>query len=437
MTFKKHFVILILGATVVSVFNCGGGSSSQTLTVSISPSSPLESEFQSQYSSFKLTASATGSASGVYSYQWSKNDEAIAGATNSELTAPEMGEQGHTVRGYEFKCAVTSDSATGESSVTIGGPNLNFGRSVLFHNLYRYYALNEGANSSIAALAEATSANWVSIGILYFQSSVDSTTIYEKTDTGQSTASTITQADLIGQIQYARNLGLNVLLYPEIWIDGYSNPGPRDQIAGSADWFTAYQTVITALADIAKTYGVGAFAVGVELNGTEDNEQEWRQLIQAVRNRYLGSVLYAANYATGLTLNWWDALDYIGATCNFGTKSVDPDLGADPTVSQLTNIYAQYRDTIHQVSSNFNKLVFITETGVYSVEGDTADFQEQADYFEAVFETLADQTWVFGTTAIDWFPTQEQWYQDDPNWPLCTSIIAKPAERVINSWFSQ
>ncbi len=122
----ETFVVFLLALILLS------GCTQRTLTpgatpklsppvVSISPASPLESDFQQQYSSFKLvaTANVTDSAAGpfAYSYQWFKNGEMIQGATSNELPASLMGQQGHTVRGYEFKCQVTDADSQGNKAI--------------------------------------------------------------------------------------------------------------------------------------------------------------------------------------------------------------------------------------------------------------------------------------------------------------------------------
>jgi len=430
--------------------------------VNISPANPQESDFQNQYSTFKLVATISDSNFGdqaiSYSYQWLKNGELINGATSNELPASLMGTQGHTIRGYEFECQVTaSDSngneAEGSAGVTIGGSSLAVeGCGCRFSNFFRGSGQIEPAKlSSLDAMKEHTNANWVSIGMGYFQDSVNATYIYEKggiepIDSGE--ISTISESDLISQIEYAHSLGLKVMLYPEICINGCGWPGPRDQITGSPEWFAAYQTKMVHLADYANVTEVEMFCVGVELWGTEGKEQSWRQLIQEVKKHYSGPVIYATNYlaqgheSQANDIKWLDAVDYIGATGPFETGSDNKD----PTISELKGYYSQQREVLHQLSTKFNKPLIVTEIGAPSVDGfttnywiasSTPDLQEHADFYEAVFETFANQPWVSGVFAIDWFPTSEQWYQDDPAWPISTAFLNKPAERVIRSWFTK
>ncbi len=201
------------------------------------------------------------------------------------------------------------------------------------------------------------------------------------------------------------------------------------------------------LADIAQANGVELLCVGVELSKTQDKENDWRQLIQSVRQHYLGRLIYSAMYYADSfnTINWWDVLDYIGVTCLFEV----PTGGTDMTLTDLVGWYSQYREVLKKASLKFSKPVIVTETSAASLDGvtkrgspainysTTPDWQEQADYFEAVFQTFASQTWVVGLSAEDWVPTQENWYKDDPKWPTGTSYLNKPAERVIKSWFAK
>jgi hypothetical protein len=119
------------------------------------------------------------------------------------------------------------------------------------------------------------------------------------------------------------------------------------------------------------------------------------------------------------------------------------------TLTDLVAWYSGYRDVFRQVVTRFNKPFLITEVAAYSLDGctkwasevnmhtTTQDLQEQADYFEAVFETFVNESWVVGLWVEDWVPTQERWYMNDPQWPTSTAFLNKPAERVIRSWFKQ
>ncbi len=125
----KILLVFLLALVILS----GCTQTASKLVVSISPANPQESDFQNQYSTFKLIAIASaltsGSEAANYSYQWLKNGEMIPGATSNELPASLMGQQGHTVRGYEFKCQVTAtdgrgNKSKGEAAVTVGRPFL-------------------------------------------------------------------------------------------------------------------------------------------------------------------------------------------------------------------------------------------------------------------------------------------------------------------------
>ncbi len=69
-------------------------------------------------------------------------------------------------------------------------------------------------------MKEHISCNWVSIVIGYFQDSIDAATIYEKMNTSQTEESTIAESDLASQIKYAHSLGLKIMVYPEVCING-------------------------------------------------------------------------------------------------------------------------------------------------------------------------------------------------------------------------
>ena len=439
---------------VVVAANCCCNHAPLPPQVTILPATPSESAFQTQYDTFRLVAHAQTTDPDrdavSFSFQWYGNEVPIQGASDSVLSASQIGRPGHTVRGYPFRCRVTASDGhggTSSSNATIAfcGPTFNGARGCLFHNIFRIYALNQAGNSSLDSMKVHTHCDWVSIGIIYFQADTAATSIYEKTSTSKEVPSTIQESDLVSQIQHAHSLGLKVMVYPEIWIDGTVAVGPRNQISGSPEWFAEYQARIEHLADIAQANGVELFCVGVELSGTKDKEANWRQLIADVRQHYSGQVTYSAQYYPGIidAVNWWDALDYVGSSSLFE----NPNGGLDPTVADLDSAYLGYRDVIQGVCTRFDKPLLVTEASAFSLDGctkwgsqvvnhsTTQDLQEQADYYEAMFETFVGLPQSAGFWAEDWFPTNETWYGQDASWPTNGSFLNKPAEKVIRSWY--
>jgi hypothetical protein len=147
-------------------------------------------------------------------------------------------------------------------------------------------------------------------------------------------------------------------------------------------------------------------------------------------------------------IDWWDALDLIGVSCNFDLRTGPGTVGGHPdmTVPELLPWYASYRDAIREVSVRFGKPVLVTEVITPSVDGacqwnvaapsTTPDWQEQADFFEAVFETFDGEAWVKGIVVGQWPVAYESWYHLDPIHARNVAYLGKNAERVIRSWLA-
>ncbi len=440
------------------------GDRKENISIELDPEYLAEEEFQEQYQNIKITAKIKDNNLDNdlinYSYQWYKNGEAIEGANTSELPAKLMGRQGHTVRGYEYKVEVVAidskgNKSYGEAILTIGGPNFNRDiRGIFFPNMWRLYFDNLSPLESMNVAKKRINNNWINISWEYFQSDINSIEIFEKITNDPGEHSTITKENLINQIKYAHSLGLKVMLYPQVWIDG-SLVGPRDQIPGSAEWFSSYQSIMLDIADIAEDYDVELLCIGCELAGTCDKEQSWRQLITEVRKHYSGPITFAPQFLYVNSVNWWDAVDFIGVSGCIETHSNN----TDPTVDELKKYFSHYRDIYYQLSQKYNKSIVITEVNISSTDGGTirygygsenishlneeylpVDFQEQADYHEAFFETFYEQPWMKGLFVGTWIPTSEIWIHRGPEqeggWSNSAEFKDKPAEKVIKSWFS-
>ena len=79
-------------------------------------------------------------------------------------------------------------------------------------------------------------------------------------------------------------------------------------------WFGDYERFILHYAGLAAAAKVELFCVGVELAGSSlTREADWRRVVERVRERYQGPLVYAANWWEEYDrIPFWDALDYIG-----------------------------------------------------------------------------------------------------------------------------
>jgi hypothetical protein len=179
--------------------------------------------------------------------------------------------------------------------------------------------------------------------------------------------------------------------------------------------------------------------IGCEIAGTTHRENDWRQVVKEVRERYKGpisydSVFWGSPVSEYKRIKWWDAVDYIAT--DFWGRLTDKN---DPTIAELKEGWAKtgYVADLENISKQFNKPVIISEIGFDSVDGvnkclgcnhtgAVVDLQEQADCYQATLEVFWGKPWLKG---IFWF----QWNAISIEWP--GSPQGKPAEDVIRKFY--
>jgi hypothetical protein len=292
------------------------------------------------------------------------------------------------------------------------------------------------ADLSLANLA-STGANWISLIVTGYQETFTSTTIF-------TTTATPTDADLIHAITQAHNLELKVMLKPHILLLDDPNHW-RGQIGDEfttesewAAWFASYRDFIEHYTELAQTYGADQFCIGTELVGTSHRSDDWRAVIAGVRARYGGPITYAANYGgEEVSTTWWDAVDTIGVDAYYELTDKN-----DPTLDELKAGWTPHVTTLADLAATWGKPILFTEIGYRSLDGvnrhpwdskieGTIDLQEQADCYQATFESVYNQPWfagvywwVWGTDPLEGGPCDDDYTPHD-----------KPAEDVLRAWY--
>ena len=143
-------------------------------------------------------------------------------------------------------------------------------------------------------------------------------------------AKTSTDASVLAAARQAEELGLDVMIKPHVDVRDGTFRG-EIQPADRAAWFADYQAIVDRYATLAERAGAQTFVVGTELTSMSSDEATWRALIADARQRFGGSVTFAANWVDGAErINFWDALDAIGID-GYMPLGTDPD----PTVGDL------------------------------------------------------------------------------------------------------
>jgi hypothetical protein len=291
------------------------------------------------------------------------------------------------------------------------------------------------ADQALVELA-ATGAEWMALIVTCYQET------YLDTKITCDLPQTPTDDDLIHAIQAAHRLGLKVMLKPHVDLNsdldhwrGNIGSGFRSEAEWQA-WFASYQAVIIHYAALAQAQGVEQFSLGTELVGTSQREADWRQLIDAVREIYAGSLVYASNHSGEEgRITWWDALDYIGVDAYYPLTAKD-----DPTLAELKAAWERPIAALERLHERYGKPVILTEIGYRSVDSanrrpwewgmpGAVDLQEQADCYQAALERLWGQPWLAGIYWWNWDTDPEQGGSYDTGF----TPHAKPAEVVLKT----
>ena len=276
---------------------------------------------------------------------------------------------------------------------------------------YAAYAINDYKPAIMNRMLnelQATGADSVALVVTKYQYSQNSTVIYP-------TVKTATDDDLNYAIDRAHQLGFKVTLKPHVDIE--SDPslwrgtiGQDFSDAEWATWFAAYTTFINHYAMLAEASGVEQFVVGTELRNASQREAEWRTLISGLRSIYPnGSLTYSANHSgEENSINWWDALDYIGISAYYPIAT-----DATASLSELESGWQSVATTLDTLASNTGKSILFTEVGFRSTDGaavqpwcsdcaGSLDEAEQANAYQAFYNVIYNQPWFAGMYWWGW-----------------------------------
>ena len=253
--------------------------------------------------------------------------------------------------------------------------------------------------------------------------------------------------ELVNTIQYLHSVGLRVVLKPHfLLISELENDFSGPQLGYQWNdetwhaWFENYTVFITHYAQIAEEQQVDIFVIGNEMEYATHREEDWRNVIAAVRLVYTGPITYAANTWNfeALKVGFWDDLDFIGTNAyNYFYQPI-----SDVSIEGMRNAWEPALQKLEALSETHGKPVLFTEFGATSKVGHNQgiardwiaasyDGQAQADHYEAFFAAIQDRPWVKGVLIWD-LVTEPM--QGGPN-DLGYSFIAKPAEAVVRQFY--
>lgn len=288
--------------------------------------------------------------------------------------------------------------------------------------------LTKEAFESFDHLAEGTGANFITLVPNALQETPQSEEIDFTSD------ATISDEELISMIDYIHKKGLLVALKPTVnckngtWrahINFFDKDVPCEPKWGN--WFRSYTEFQLHFAKLAKETGCEMFIAGCEMVQTDRRNEEWRELIAQIRTVYDGPVTYNADKYQEDNVTWWDCVDYI---CSSGYYPIDD--------------WDRQLDRIEAVVEKFKKPFFFAECGCMSTHGagkvpndwtvrGEIDLQEQADWYQTMFEACRKRSFVQGFCLWDWAWKQYPLCKADANWGY--DIYGKPAQQIVKKYY--
>lgn len=288
---------------------------------------------------------------------------------------------------------------------------------------------------TLGALREisAVGAQWVQIVPTWYQSSRTGTEI-------GPTRESVDDDNVRHAIRLAQGEGLKVLLKPHIDVlddADRSHIMPHDR----GEWFRAYRAFLGRYADLAQEMDVDEFSVGTELSALSDDRARWLEVVDQVRDRYHGPLVYSANYFEYHHVSFWDAVDLVGIDGYWR-------LTAKPTseVSRLKQAFARIVDELASFAQLTGRRILLTEAGYPSQVGaatapwnaeqsDQPAEDEQAAAYQALLETFGRQSWFAGVFWWTW--TVAHTHPLNPPETLDHSVRGKAAAEVLRTAWAE
>ena len=292
----------------------------------------------------------------------------------------------------------------------------------------RHFLASPECRESTLRIAE-TGCDVVALVVNQFQADLFATEI------GPDNEHTVSDEVLMEHIRFLHELGYGVMLKPMVdpldstWRGNITLRRGGGTLAWRTSdrvtpWFDSYWRFIRRYAEIAEATRCEMLCLGCELQGMEDHNRDWCDLVDRTREVYHGLVTY--NMGMNIheffreTRGWFCKLDLLGMSGYFWMTESTPL----PTYQQVLENWRGWRDRLARFHDWVGRPLFFAETGARPLEGTAnapAGFREQAkysaqqqvDFYEALHETFEPDDWFYGTV---WWKHDE--HQPRPNFKL-------------------
>eukprot|EP00170_Pyropia_yezoensis_P006592 contig_26904_g6613 len=291
------------------------------------------------------------------------------------------------------------------------------------------------SRASIAAMMDAN-VNVVALNTFHFLRDADdvSTITLDVSTEGPNNYST-SDDGLVEGMRYIQSQGMQVFFKPNLDL----RTGEwRATIPASPEFFSIYKDWIVGRAVLAEAEGATVFSIGTEMNGAQTDEDAWRDIIQAVRGVYGGTLVYSANHDAYRDVKFWDALDMIGIDAYFPLTDNDerePSKRAmEKKWASLGKDIASFRDSevLTDKRVMFAEAGYQSATGATTASGHEAGSNQGNEQLEVNVKLQAEAysalLGMMGSHRFKWWEGAFFW-----NW----EVSPRANEAEFNSWTPQ
>ena len=285
-------------------------------------------------------------------------------------------------------------------------------------------------------MIKAMGVDCLQVNVTQYQQEFNSTEIF-------ATDCTPSDKSVKHVIKEAHKNGLKVMLKPHIDLISKDSGFWRADIGfydekSWEEWFKEYEKFILHYARIAQRYDVEMFCVGTELCFTTQKGDKWRGVIEEVRKKYDGKLIYAANWDNYQNISFWDALDYVGIDAYFPLTYKE-----NPSVEDIKKGWIRWMTEIEIWHEQIKRPVIFTEIGYSSSSlaagypwkngRGNADVRMQAKCYTAFFQTVWKRPWLGG---VYWWRMAPTIYGGGANNRHFTPL-KKPAAKIIKDNYGE
>lgn len=345
----------------------------------------------------------------------------------------------------------TSASLTSSILIVSSGTVQYFIKGMAFYDQQWNAYANDAIKSELQKMP-SMGTNYVSLTVYFDMKNYTSNSLYYA-------AYNPTKDSIRQFIRNAHNLGLNVMFKPHVSCEDGRWSGriyPTDWDA----WFVSYRALLNEYAQLAQEERVEIFSVGNELSSSTGSDENppyphesnfntgnWLETIRQVKEICFGNLTYAAHVWQVLDDSFpYYALDYIGVNAYF-----DISQSLNDTVNTIVKnweagssnvgrsiVYSDWKQTLVDLSTKYNKKVLFTEVAYYDLFADVyttfpsaQEQQWQANCYEALFEVWHNSPIISGIFWWEWCAPSRAF-----SWIYNMGPQDKLAENTVAQWFS-